>query len=267
MTSVPGVVIHGAAGRMGQALLSALVSRDDLTLTAAMVAAQSSLLGQPVAGFDGVSYVCSLNGIEARSAVIIDFTGPEGLDEAVSLARSQSLALLSGSTGLSVDQQRSLDALSEHCAVLWTANTSIGMHLLNALAAQCAKALGTDWDIEISETHHRDKRDAPSGTALMLAESLAQARGAELDALADIGRQGRDLRRRRGDIGIASMRGGDVIGEHTVLFAGDGERIELTHKATDRSLFARGALTLATRLAQCKPGRYQPGQLLLSGFA
>lgn len=263
MSSAPlPVAIHGAAGRMGQALLSALAGVDGWRCVAAIVRAGAPCLGQPVPGHGGLVYVDATTAHRhdvPEGGVVIDFSGPDGLLRAIELAEVWNWALFSGSTGLGPAEQQALDALAVRLPVAWTANTSLGIALLSVLVRRTAAVLDADWDIEILDLHHRHKRDAPSGTALKLAEAAAAGRGG---ALSELRADPAEMPRRRGAIGIVSQRAGDVVGEHRVLFAASGERLEFVHQASERGVFARGALAMASALARRPPGRYGPETLL-----
>ena len=171
-------------------------------------------------------------------------------------------ALVIGTTGLTHDDSLAIDEAARHIAVLQTANTSLGINMLAALVRQAAAALGEDWDIEITEMHHRHKVDAPSGTALLLGEAAAEGRGGRLADLAERGRDGADAKRAPGAIGMASLRGGSVAGDHQVIFAADGERLELGHRAESREIFARGAVRAACWLSGKPAGRYGMSDVL-----
>lgn len=188
--------------------------------------------------------------------VLIDFSAVDAVDAHLAAARSARTPLLIGTTGLSADQQAAIDAAAAEIAVLQTGNTSLGVTLLATLVEQAAARLGEGWDVEIVEMHHRHKADAPSGTALLLGEAAAAGRGAALSHLRVATREGHTGARTPGTIGFASLRGGSVTGDHRVILAGEGERIELAHVAEDRGLFARGAVKAALWLAAQPPGRY-----------
>ena len=224
---------------MGQALLDAAAERTDLAIVAALVRADASAAVEPAVDCPGVPFSTSLAD-ETGAQVLVDFSGAAGFDSALELALERKLALVSGSTGLSGRQSASLLAASERIPVLWAANFSLGVAVLAHVAAEASRLL-PDWDCEILEAHHRNKQDAPSGTALMLGERVRGARGTG-EPLLPLDRKG--LRPSQG-IGFSVMRGGDIIGEHEVRLVGSGERIELVHRATDRRLFARGALVAA----------------------
>lgn len=250
MADAVRIAVFGARGRMGQALLDAASERIDLEVVAALVRADSSPAdaGLRSTGFPSLATTLSP---DANAQVLVDFSGAAGFDSAMELALRHKLALVSGSTGLSEQQSASLQAASERVPVLWAANFSLGVAVLAHVAAQASRLL-PDWDCEIFEAHHRNKQDAPSGTALMLGERVRESRGAN-ESLLSLDRNG--LRPSQG-IGFSVMRAGDIIGEHEVHLVGAGERIELVHRAMDRRLFARGALVAARWLCGRQPGRY-----------
>ena len=256
------IAIHGAAGRMGAGLLALLREDPRFALVAALVAPGSEREGMPVhapALAGEPHYAAQLGSMPVD--VLVDFTGAAGFARAVHLCRTRGIALLSGSTGLGADDWAALDEASKHIAVLHAANFSLGIAVLTRLLRTAAAAL-PQWDIEICEAHHAHKQDAPSGTALALGAVAAAARGHVPDALMQPARHGHSGARVPGSIGFAVMRGGDVVGEHSAWLLGAGERIELSHRASDRVIFARGALEAAHWLAGRAPGRYTLEQVL-----
>jgi 4-hydroxy-tetrahydrodipicolinate reductase len=226
--------IIGGAGRMGQAIAAEIVATDGV------VAGAIDMGGDPFA-------------LAQASDVLIDFSSPKALRSNLMAARTAGKPIMIGTTGLSDACHREIDEASRSVAVLQTGNTSLGVNLLAALVKQAAAQLGDDWDIEIVEMHHRYKVDAPSGTAKLLGEAAAEGRGIALEGHTEIDR---NQRRNVGDIGFASLRGGSVFGDHDVIFATDGERIELGHRAESRAVFARGAIRAATWLVGKPAGRY-----------
>ena len=234
---------YGSSGRMGRAIAGALE------------AAGAGLAGGTDA--DGDPHAL------ARIAdVLVDFSAPCALERHLAAAREAMTPILIGTTGLSAAHHAAIDAAARDVAVLQTGNTSLGVTLLAKLVREAAARLGPDWDIEIVEAHHRHKKDAPSGTALLLGEAAAAGRGTTLSELRVDTRAGLTGARMEGTIGFASIRGGSIIGDHHVVFAGEGERIELSHLAQDRSTFARGAVQAALWLASRAPGRYRMGDVL-----
>ena len=258
MTQAIRVAINGASGRMGRALLTLL--RDDrrFELTRAVVAEGSEHDGAPV--FGALSYTHNWDGAPATD-VVIDFSGPEGLASALMYCITHKVALVTGTTGIEPALESQLTEASKQIPLLRAANFSLGVAVLTRLLREAAAAL-PDWDLEIIEAHHNRKEDAPSGTALALGHAAADARGTTLAKDGVYVREGRPGARREGTIGFAVVRGGDVVGEHTALVLGQGERVELSHRATDRSIFARGALEAAAWLAGRKPGAYSIDHML-----
>jgi 4-hydroxy-tetrahydrodipicolinate reductase len=192
----------------------------------------------------------------ARAQAVIDFTTPAATVQFAALAAQARAVHVIGTTGLEPEHLRAISMAAHHAVIVRAGNMSLGVNLLVRMTRLVAEALDADWDIEVVEAHHRMKVDAPSGTALMLGEAAAAGRGVALDTVRDAGRDGITGARTRGDIGFASVRGGDVVGEHDVIFAGEGERIVLRHVATDRAIFARGALRAALWGQSQKPGDY-----------
>jgi 4-hydroxy-tetrahydrodipicolinate reductase len=258
------LAINGASGRMGRELLA--LAREDrrFELAYAGVSAGSDHDGKPVFGELSTSIRYGHDWQSARDAnVIVDFSGPDGLAAALTHCIEHGIALVTGTTGIDASLQGRLQDAASHIAVLHAANFSLGVAVLTRLLREAAAAL-PDWDLEIVESHHSRKEDAPSGTALALGHAAADARGTTLEEDGVYVREGRPGARRRGSIGFAVVRGGDVVGEHEALLFGQGERVELSHRATDRSIFARGALEAAVWLAVQKPGAYSIDQMLES---
>jgi 4-hydroxy-tetrahydrodipicolinate reductase len=249
------IALVGASGRMGRAIVR-LASTEGLTVVCAV---GTSDVGRDVGEIAGVSPlgVPITNSIaaveEARADVVIDFSSPEATLELASIVASTRCALVSGTTGLGAAARAALDRASESVAVLWEPNMSVGVHVLAGLVARAAASL-PDWDVEIVETHHRRKEDAPSGTAHRLAEKVKSARAGASQLVH--GRQGKPGPRRSDEIGMHALRGGDAAGDHVVYLFGQGERIALGHVATDRGIFAQGALRAARWIAGRAPGRY-----------
>ncbi len=257
-SSLIRVGVLGAGGRMGAAIIAAVAADPRLRLAGAVERAGHAAVGSALPG--GLSVCTNSSALAHNCDVFIDFTAPGALAGNLDSACLGSCALVVGTTGLSPADHAAIDRAARHIAVLQAANTALGVTLLAALVEQAAARLGTGWDIEIAELHHRDKRDAPSGTALLLGDAAARGRGVRL---ADVEAKGdRNRARRSGEIGFASMRGGSAAGDHSVLLLGDGERIELTHRAESRDIFARGAVGAAAWLAGRPPGRYTMAQVL-----
>lgn len=260
-----GVV--GCAGRMGRALVRHIAATAGCRLAAATEAAGHRAIGSDpgeVAGIGATGLVIGddTDGLFAASDAVLDFTTPGAALTHAALAAQTRTPLIIGTTGLTDDQRAGLRVAALRTAIVWAPNMSLGVNLVAALTRWVAATLDHDFDIEIVEMHHRDKVDAPSGTALLLGRAAAEGRGVTLADVAARGRDGVTGARRRGDIGFASLRGGDVVGDHTVIFAADGERIELTHRAGDRSIFARGAVRAALWAVSAGPGFYGMGDVL-----
>ncbi|GGA01490.1 4-hydroxy-tetrahydrodipicolinate reductase [Dyella caseinilytica] len=256
------LAINGASGRMGQALLALLREDRRFELVHAVVSAGSEHNGTPVFAGLSTSLRYSHNWENAPSMdVVIDFSGPEGLAVALAHCTANGIALVTGTTGIDAALEAKLDDATNSTAVLRAANFSLGVAVLTRLLREAAAAL-PDWDLEIVEAHHGRKEDAPSGTALALGHAAADARSTTLAKDGVYVREGRPGARRSGSIGFAVVRGGDVVGEHTALLLGHGERVELSHRATDRSIFARGALEAAAWLVARQPGAYSIDDML-----
>lgn len=258
------LVIFGVTGRMGRSLLATL-PETPLRLSGAVASAHSPSLGERlrIAGDADEVVIGSDVGSALRSAdVAVDFSLPSAVGEHATACAAAGVPLLIGSTGWDEATRALIEAATARIPVLVAPNTSTGVNLIRSLVSLAARALGDAYDVEISEAHHRMKRDAPSGTALELGEAVAATRGAALRELATFARHGDTGPRAPGSIGFSVMRGGDIVGEHTVLFAGDGERIEITHRATDRAAFARGALRAAVWLVGRPAGLYGMNEVL-----
>jgi 4-hydroxy-tetrahydrodipicolinate reductase len=233
---------------MGREIVRLAHADPRLAIVAALVKSKAD-----AAEVNGIACTTSLDASVAPS-VLIDFSVADAFDAALELARSRRIAFVSGTTGLLPKQQDALREAASTIPVLWSANFSLGIAVLMRVARDAARAL-TTWDCEIAEAHHRNKKDAPSGTALALGRAIADARGVAFDAVAERDRANTP-RTRADSIGFAVTRAGDIVGEHTVTLAGEGERIELTHRATDRAIFARGAIEAAVWLATQRPAVY-----------
>jgi len=254
MTRPVRLAVSGASGRMGHALLGLVRDDERFELVRAIVSSNSARLGK--AAYGDVSALRFSDWNDASDIdVVIDFSGPEGLAFALDYCETSGASLVSGSTGLGPELTERLSKASERIAVLHAANFSLGVAVLTRLLREAAAAL-PGWDLDIVEAHHNRKEDAPSGTALALGHAAAAGRGATLDELAVYSREGRPGARKAGTIGFAVVRGGDIVGEHQALLMGQGERIELGHRATDRSIFARGALESAAWIAGRAPGTW-----------
>lgn len=261
------LAVLGISGRMGQAILGQLEHFPGVTLSGALASRTSRWLGQDAGEAFGHStrgaVVVSDPASAIRGAnVAIDFTLPEATPANLAACVAAGCPIVIGTTGHSVEVRASLDSAAKRIPVLLAPNMSLGVNLLLKLADLAARALDTDYDIEIYEAHHRHKKDAPSGTALRIGEVVAAARGTTLAESGDFTRHGLTGARREGTIGFSVMRGGDVVGEHVLTFAGPGERIELAHRAHDRSGFARGALKAATWIVGRPAGLYSMQDVL-----
>ena len=245
------IALAGATGRMGRMIARAIAENEDLVLVAASGNPSSKHIGMDIGQFSGdaqMDVVISDNAdalIAATPDVIVDFSTVDASLEHIALAADASIPIVVGVTGHDENQLATLDDAAQKTAIMLCSNTSVGITMLTALIEDAARILNTDWDIEISETHHRNKVDAPSGTALTLGEAVARGRNVSLSDVADYARHGRTDIRKKGAIGFAVMRGGDVVGEHSVIFHGQSEQIEITHRASDRMVFAHGALKAA----------------------
>ncbi len=255
------IIVAGASGRMGRMLVQAVQENDNCQLVGATERAGSDWvgrdLGECLGGKSmGIPVVDDLLDIVSNCHVLLDFTTPKATIANAELTAQARVAHVIGTTGLEDADLKYLSAAARHAPVIRAGNFSLGVNLLTVLTQKVAAALDADFDIEIVEMHHRHKVDAPSGTALMLAEAAADGRGATLADIRDPAREGITGERTRGHIGFSAMRGGDVVGEHEVVFAGFGERISLKHIASDRMLFARGAVKAALWGHHQKPGEY-----------
>ena len=261
------LVVAGAGGRMGRTVLRALLDMEGLTAAGALEQAGSPLVGQDaglLAGLpaSGLTLTSDPEPLLAAADGIIDFTLPAATVALAARAAAHGLVHVIGTTGLSGEDEAKLAAAAERAVIMRSGNMSMAVNLLAALVRRVAKALDEDFDIEIVEMHHNRKIDAPSGTALMLGRAAAQGRGIDLEQRAVRVRDGHTGAREKGAIGFAALRGGTVVGDHSVIFAGPAERIELTHKAEDRMLFARGALKGALWARGQKPGLYAMADVL-----
>ncbi|MFC4351965.1 4-hydroxy-tetrahydrodipicolinate reductase [Fodinicurvata halophila] len=245
-----GIGIVGCAGRMGKRLVAIASETSGCHLTGGTVRSGSEASGRDIGELAGVGRLGVAAGESAadlfrHADVVIDFTTPAAAEENADLAATHATALVVGTTGLAESQKTALAEAGRKVPVVYAPNMSLGVNLLSLLVERVAEALDEDFDIEVLEMHHRHKVDAPSGTALALGEAAARGRGIDLEQHAQRVRDGVTGPRKRGDIGFATLRGGDVVGEHSVVFATTGERLELAHKSSDRDIFARGALKAA----------------------
>ena len=261
------VAILGVSGRMGRCLVRAIRESDDFTLTGALASPESASLGRDAgevaqAGPIAVEVTADRRRAFANAAIAIDFTLPEATADNLAAASSHHIPIVIGTTGLDVERHALIRRASEKLPVLVAPNLSLAVNLFFSLVGSAAAALPGDYDIEIVEAHHRHKADAPSGTALRLGEIAAGARNTTLESVGVYGRAGNATTRPPGTIGFSSIRAGDIVGEHHVLFAGSGETLELVHRATDRMTFAHGALAAARWLTGRQPGLYGMADVL-----
>jgi len=261
MTDKPGIVITGGSGRMGQMLIRTVLDSDKARLAGVVERAGHAWVGQDVGeamGGAAIGVTVTDDALEAfaKAQAVIDFTAPEATLEFAALAAQARAVHVIGTTGMTDEQIARLEPAARHAVIVRAGNMSLGVNLLVQLTKKVAAALDEDFDIEVIEAHHHHKVDAPSGTALMLGEAAAEGRGVSLADVSDRGRDGITGARKRGDIGFTAIRGGDIVGEHDVLFAAAGERIVLRHMATDRAIFARGALKAALWGQGKGPGQY-----------
>jgi 4-hydroxy-tetrahydrodipicolinate reductase len=261
------VVVAGAAGRMGNRIIACLADAPDLRLVAALERPGHPALGQDAGALAGVAKTGVALASDAAAAitrdrVLIEFSVPEASLEHLRLVAQAGARAVIGTTGFSAAQRAEVGALAGRAAILVAPNMSVATNVAFTLLATMARALGPEYDVEITETHHRFKKDAPSGTALRMAEIVAAALGRDLDKVAAYGRHGLPGERPRDEIGILSRRSGDVVGEHTVSFGTLGERLELVHKAHNRDTYAHGALRAARFVAGRPPGLYSMADVL-----
>ena len=260
------LAIAGAGGRMGRMLLEAAASQPGLVISGALEHASSPLLGHDAGELSeharGIAIVSDLAAGLANADVLIDFTRPEGTLQHLVACRKQAVNMVIGTTGFTADQKREIEAAAKDIAIVFAANMSLGVNVLVKLVEMATRALHTQYDIEIIEAHHKLKVDAPSGTALMLGEAAAKTIGTSLDEIGVFERHGVIGERKTGSIGFSTIRGGDIIGDHTVMYAGSGERIEITHRASSRATFAEGAMRAARFLEGRKTGLFDIGDVL-----
>ena len=254
------IAVAGASGRMGHMLIEAITAADDCVLAGALDIAASPALGTDASAFlgrpSGVAITADLAAGLQGAQVLIDFTRPEGTLAHVKACRAQGVNLVIGTTGFSEAEKAEIAAAAQDIAIVLAPNMSVGVNVTLKLLEMAAKALSTGYDIEIIEAHHRHKVDAPSGTALRRGEVIADALGRDLKDCAVYAREGVTGERDPSSIGFATIRGGDIVGDHTVLFAGTGERIEISHKSSNRSGYAQGSLRAVRFLADKKTGLF-----------
>ncbi|WP_447593848.1 4-hydroxy-tetrahydrodipicolinate reductase [Aquipseudomonas campi] len=261
------IAVMGAAGRMGKILIEAVSQTEGAGLTAAIDRPDSSLIGADAGelaalGRIGITLSDDLSKVVDEFDVLIDFTHPSVTLKNLDVCRKAGKAMIIGTTGFSAEEKRRLEDAAKDIPIVFAANYSVGVNLCLKLLDTAARVLGDEVDIEIIEAHHRHKVDAPSGTALRMGEVVANALGRDLQKVAVYGREGQTGARERETIGFATVRAGDVVGDHTVLFAADGERVEITHKASSRMTFAKGAVRAAMWLGQQPAGLYDMQDVL-----
>jgi 4-hydroxy-tetrahydrodipicolinate reductase len=261
------LVIAGAGGRMGRTLIHAIATTKGVTLAGAIEASDSAVIGRDAGelaglGTNGIKVVSDAAPLLKAADGLIEFTIPAATLALAELTAAAGIVHVIGTTGLSAEEEALLGKAASRTPIVKSGNMSLGVNLLVALTKRVAQTLGEDYDVEILEMHHNNKLDAPSGTALMLGRAAAAGRGINLAAHSVRGRDGLTGARRAIDIGFASLRGGTVVGDHSVIFAGPAERIELTHRAEDRMIFARGALHAALWARGKKPGLYSMADVL-----
>ncbi len=261
------LIVAGAGGRMGRTLIKAIAETKGLALAGAVEAQGSAVIGRDAGelaglGRNGIAVATDPGPLLATADGLIDFTIPAATIAFVELTARSGKAHIIGTTGLSGENEKLIAEAARRAAIVKSGNFSMGVNLIAALTKRVAKTLDDSFDIEIFEMHHKGKIDAPSGTALMFGRAAAEGRGIDLAQHSARGRDGETGARKAGDIGFASLRGGTVVGEHSVVFAGPAERVELTHRAEDRMIFARGALAAAAWARGQKPGLYSMADVL-----
>ena len=260
------IAIAGSSGRMGRALLEAVERAPDMRVGAALERTGSPYLGKDAGELIGAPCGVAINddvaGALDGSDVLIDFTRPEGTLAHLVFCRAKGMKMVIGTTGFSADQKEELQAAAREIPIVFAPNMSVGVNITLKLLEMSARVLNEDYDIEIIEAHHRHKVDAPSGTALLMGEVVARALGKNLSEVAIYSREGHTGERVPGAIGFATIRGGDIVGDHTVMFAGTGERIEISHKASSRATFAQGALRAARFLGNKQSGLFDMQDVL-----
>jgi len=261
------VAVTGAIGRMGKMLIEALHQSNEAQLSAAIVLPDSSVIGADAGelsgvGKNGVAVVGQLKEVIDDFDVLIDFTAPQATLENAALCAEYGKGIVIGTTGFTPEEEQQLISYQAGSAMCKAANFSTGVNVCLNLLKKAAEILGDEYDVEVYEAHHKHKVDAPSGTALAMGESVAEGLGRNLREVAVYGREGQTGARDKQTIGFATVRGGDVVGDHTVMFLGDGERVEITHKASSRMAFANGAVRAAAWLAGESPGLYEMRDVL-----
>jgi 4-hydroxy-tetrahydrodipicolinate reductase len=266
MASPLRIAVAGASGRMGRMLIEAVCATDDLVLAAALDVAGSPAIGQDATAFlgksGGVAISADVEAALSRAQVLIDFTRPEGTLAHLQACRQLGVKAVVGTTGFADAQKAQIAEHAKHISIVMAPNMSVGVNVMLKLLEMAARAMSQGYDIEVIEAHHRHKVDAPSGTALAMGEVVARALGRDLKDCAVYGREGITGERDPSTIGFSTIRGGDIIGDHTVLFAGTGERIEISHKSSSRAGYAQGSLRAARFLADKPTGLYGMNEVL-----
>ena len=260
------IAIAGATGRMGKMLIEAVLNTPDAQLVGALEHTGSTQVGEDAGAFlgkkTGVTITADIAAALSGAEYLIDFTRPEGTMAHLAIAQKTGSKMIIGTTGLNAKQLDSLKIASKNLAIVFAPNMSVGVNVTFKLLEVAAKMLSEGYDIEVIEAHHRHKVDAPSGTALRMGEVIAEALGEKLDEVAVFAREGHTGERKQGSIGFATIRGGDIVGDHTVLFAGEGERIEISHKSSSRQSYAQGSLRAARFLQKQATGLFDMQDVL-----
>lgn len=267
MTAPLRLTLMGASGRMGCALIEGIIADPALELVGALTRPDDPLLGvdagnQVGKASLGVVFSTEVEAAVAACDVVVDFSRPAATLAVVAACQAARKPIVIGTTGFDAGQRAQLDTAAASMGICQAANFSVGVNVCLGLLRTAARTLGPTYDVEVVEAHHRHKVDAPSGTALSMARAVAAAGDHDLDAVAVYGRHGRTGERQQGSIGFSAVRGGDVVGDHTVMFLGDGERVEISHRASSRTTFSGGALRAAQWLAHQPPGRYDMRDVL-----
>lgn len=259
--------VTGISGKMGRAIANLVMQDDVAQLSAGLTRESSGATGQDLGEFLGydknnIAITSNIDEFLANCDGVIDFTSPQNSLNVAAKCAEHKKVLVCGTTGFSDEEKVEFSSHSKNTVIIWSSNMSLGVNLLMNLAQEVSKILRDDFDVEILEMHHKHKVDAPSGTALSLGAAVAEGRNIDLKENANMARVGRDAKRQKGEIGFATLRGGDVIGDHSVIFAGEGERIELSHKASNRDVFAKGAIRAAIWGSIKDPGFYSMRDVL-----
>ena len=261
------LIVSGVAGRMGRRIAGLSLADSEIKVTGGLEIQGNPGLGEDLGkllglGEQGIEVVDNLEKIIGQGDVLVEFSSSQATLEHLQICQGHKKAMVIGTTGFTEDEKEILNKASKDIPLLCSPNMSVGINLLFKITREAAKAIGQDYDLEIIEAHHRQKKDAPSGTAIKLAAILAKETNRSLSEVVTFGRKGQTGERPRETIGIHAVRGGDIVGEHTVIFAGAGERIELTHRASSRDTFAQGALRAVKFIIKQKPGLYDMGDVL-----